>query len=349
MSLTVGGAETFVVDTADVIRAGDNPKVNGVLEVNGVLQTYPVELQAGRILEVDDTLTLTDTRTEYSADVTGTLTVEGGSLTLNDTRQPALDEDTSDGSLFVARVLQATASDSDSISIELDRVRDLVAIANDSDIADAQGFIGTNLSATASDSDSATSELTRTRLLDADATDTDNAQATAERVRFVAADASDSDSAQTVFLATSQSTDPRQATIDLIGGTGGWPDTEPELYLNEEVPHKSKENNADPAIYVHQPTSGPTERFSAEGGTLNEIETVRLDIWVLGNQSEAREYRNRVIDVFQDYMNDNFTRTEFHDVDPQESTDFRHQKVTRQTDHYIYSVEIEFERLVDDF
>jgi hypothetical protein len=76
---------------------------------------------------------------------------------------------------------------------------------------------------------------------------------------------------------------------------------------------------------------------------------VRLDIWVLGNQSEAREYRNRVIDVFQDYMNDNFTRTEFHDVDPQESTDFRHQKVTRQTDHYIYSVEIEFERLVDDF
>jgi len=348
MSLVVAGGDVFVVGTTETLLVGNNPEVNGTLEVNGVLKTYPVELQAGRILEVTDSQTITGTDTEYSAEVAGTLTVEG-TLTLDNTVNPALDEDTAQAALFVARILQAVANDTDSLNVSLDRIRDLAVQTSDTDSLSVELVTGLLLEATASDSDTTTGKLTRLRLLDGDGVDTDTSIATAERVRLVGVTATDTDTAQTEFVVSSFATDPREVAIDLLKGNSGWPGDEPEFYLAEEVPMKGRQNNRNTAIYVQLIGGAGLNRYAPTDQTLQEIETVRVDIWTLEGESTAREYRNEVINTFRRYMADNFTRTKFHDVQPTDSTDFREQKIARQTDHYIYSVEIEFERLVENF
>ena len=124
----------------------------------------------------------------------------------------------------------------------------------------------------------------------------------------------------------------------------------PVIDFWDSVTQKAKENQTNPAIYVHSSGEEGLNRFSADRGTLEETETVLASVWVLGNskreaRKRARQYRNAVVRIFKSYMNDNFRDTEFHNIEPVNATDFRSQHIPRQTDHYIYTVEIEAERL----
>lgn len=270
-------------------------------------------LTAGRKIGVDsgDTKTIATATTEARAEVEGRLVVED-TLTLNGETNPAQDQDTS--------------------AAPLTRQRDLR-------VADAV------------DTDTATSVLQRQRFLDATGVDIDTAQSVATRVRFLTATATDEDEATTIFFPVSLKIDARAAIADILETFTVWPCENPRIEFSEDVPHKGKENYPDPAIYVATGGSDTVERFSADGDSLQERKTVSLDIWVLDSCNEqtpasiAEEYRRRVINILSAYMNDNFARTEFHNIEPVESTDFRQEHVARQTDHYIYTVEVETERL----
>jgi protein subunit release factor A len=114
--------------------------------------------------------------------------------------------------------------------------------------------------------------------------------------------------------------------------------------LIEDVPPKSRENRADPAIYIYNSDEG-IDRFSANTSDLEETTTIRLDVWTLAGATEAKAYRDDIVNTFKQYMRDNYNRTEFLDIEPSDAVDIRQTKISRQTDHYIYSVELEFERL----
>ena len=136
---------------------------------------------------------------------------------------------------------------------------------------------------------------------------------------------------------------------ELINGTV-WTLETPEIDYWDDVPHKGKENRANPAIYVHSSGADSIDRFSADKGSTHEIESVLASVWTLGSTDSesrryARKYRDDLIRIAENYMNDNFGDTEFHNIEPIESNDFRGQHLPRQTDHYIYTVEIEAERL----
>ena len=124
----------------------------------------------------------------------------------------------------------------------------------------------------------------------------------------------------------------------------------PVIEFWDSVTHKARENQTNPTIYVHSAGEGGLSRFSADRGTLEESETVLASVWVLGDskrqaRKNARQYRDAVVRIFKSYMNDNFRDTEFHNIEPVNATDFRSQHNPRDTDHYIYTVEIETERL----
>lgn len=327
-----------------------------------------------------DTLTLAsgDTKTvERVLTVEGEVEVEGRLIVNNvhTLESVSNDADTSTGTLNRIRNLIAgesplKISSGDTVTVDSQQreggvvvegrlvVNDVLEVTNTQPAKDADStdiflenfipFVGN-----ATDTDTSTATAKRTRDLASQSVDADSTTATLNRIRNLISDISDVDDAEAKILFSSAKTDPRQFAIDVMDNISNWPDGQAEIYRNEDVPHKSKENNADPAIYVHIPTGGDSERFSAEKVDLIETDTVRMNIWIAPNANKdgaalARDYRDKVVRIFQRYMNDNFEFTEFHDVQPTETTDFRHQKIARQTDHYIYQVEIETERIDTD-
>lgn len=384
MSLEVPEGDRRIINAEKTFYAGPNPVIEGELQSSGVFVTTSVPLRFGRILDVSTDTTIDGTRSEASAEVTGTLTV-AGTLTLNDTVNPARNLDTSTAQGVVGLFLEAVADDGESAPATLQRLRSLIAqgsdpsefstaeliaglilrtTASDTDTAEAlatrtrtlqaalddadEGIVDLGiriiLAATATDADSLTSGLARLRLLGGDGTDPDSATLTAERVRLLASAGSDTDAGQTVFLPVSNATDPREAARDLLNGGVGWTYERPEIDLIEDVPPKARENRVDPAIYIYTSTEG-LDRFSANTDDLDETTTIRLDVWTLAGAAQAKAYRDDIVNTFKQYMRDNYNRTEFLDIEPSDAVDVRQTKISRQTDHYIYSVELEFERL----
>jgi len=286
--------------------------------------------------------------------VSGDLQVSGN-LTVNDVRKldaDAFDPDSSVAPLETIRELTVLASDADQSSTNITRLRDMIAAANDVDTAVADAVLVREIVATASDSDSSQTPLTRIRELDSDASDADNvAGIETERVRFLVASADNTDSAATVFLPVSTSVDSRETVIELLSKVKRWPDQDPIIKRVEDTTPKTRQNTTEPAIYVHKPVDDDITRFSAESLALEEDETVEIYIYILETEDEtpperaAREYRNRIVNVMSGYMNDNYTRTEFLYLEPTGATDARASTIARQTDHYVYSVEIETHRL----
>jgi hypothetical protein len=139
---------------------------------------------------------------------------------------------------------------------------------------------------------------------------------------------------------------------ELVNGTV-WTYGEPVVEKYESTSIKAKNNRTETAIYIHKPDSDGIDRFSAsQDPLLEQIDTIRLTVWYLGSASDtppsdkiAKQYRDDIIDIARTYMNDNFTDTTFHNLEPTDATDFRHQNISRQTDHYIYGVTVEVDRL----
>lgn len=139
------------------------------------------------------------------------------------------------------------------------------------------------------------------------------------------------------------STDGVQTVINVLSDAtqfGYWSLDAPEVYHNQEVAQKSKENNPDPAIYVWSPVDGSLEQFSGDNTVLDERRTVEAQVWTLDSQN-AETYHQEIIDLLQRYADDNYRNTNFHWIQPQSATDNRSEHITRRTDHYILSVQVE--------
>ena len=274
------------------------------------------------------------------------------------------------------REAEATAVDVDSATAVTTRIRELAAATTDADSSTAVTERGRELLTTATDTDVGQSDAERIRNLVAgrigetflirdgttetisDPTTASNVQASGRLV--LTSDltvngrtraAQDSDSGTTVYLSSTDATDPRAAIIELLERFEPWPDTDPLIKRIEDTTPKTRQNTTQPAIYVHKPVGDELTRFSAESLALEEDETVELYIYILQTEDQtpperaAREYRNRVINALSGYMDDNYARTEFLYLEPSGATDARASTIARQTDHFVYTVEIDTHRL----
>jgi len=148
-------------------------------------------------------------------------------------------------------------------------------------------------------------------------------------------------------MSVSDSTDPTDAVIDILvaSDTSEWTFSKPGIKRYEDISVKGRENTQSDTVYVHSPTELSLDRFSAEPADQTEEGNAQILIYSLV-ENRAREHARDVVEIIRQYMNDNYDSTEFHNIEPTAIVDNRAQKVARQTDHFVYAVDIEMERLV---
>jgi hypothetical protein len=138
-------------------------------------------------------------------------------------------------------------------------------------------------------------------------------------------------------------TDPLQAIANILDGI------DPQFYQFSnpdsvqpvwDVTQKGRENDPRPALYVWSPVESTEDAFSGDYGHLDEMNTIQVDVWTLDPQ-ESLAYANDIVDLLTAYGRDNENLTQFLHIRPQTVNDTRAEKVVRQTDHYVTSVQIE--------
>lgn len=152
--------------------------------------------------------------------------------------------------------------------------------------------------------------------------------------------------------ATSNSTDPVQATVDLLEGAASsvWTHADPDVFNRWETTQQHREQYAQPAIYVWSPIEGTFDRLSADNAYLDETQTIECSVWVLNDASEnsakkCADYGDDLIQFLSSYGNDNEAKTSFHGVNPTNVNDLRAENIPRQSDHFLVEVQAEFDNL----
>lgn len=147
-------------------------------------------------------------------------------------------------------------------------------------------------------------------------------------------------------MSVSDATDPTDAVIDILvdSDTSEWSFPKPSIERYEDVPVKSRENAQADYLYVHSPTEMTLERFSADPVVQTEDGSAQILVYALA-EARARQHARDSVTILRGYMNDNYAATEYHDIEPTAIIDNRAQKIARQTDHYIYAVDVEMERI----
>ena len=140
--------------------------------------------------------------------------------------------------------------------------------------------------------------------------------------------------------------DPVDAIVDILNATdtSEWSNTKPSIYRHDEVASKERENKQDDAVYVRSLATMELDRFSADNAEQTEDGQIQVLVYTL-DANRSNQHARDIVEILQNLMNDNYTETGFLSVEPTGLADNRAAKVTRQTQHFIYLVEVETHRL----
>ena len=134
------------------------------------------------------------------------------------------------------------------------------------------------------------------------------------------------------------------AIVDLLDAADAseWTPATPTVERYWDVAQSEKGPGADQPgeLYVWSPTTSSLEQFSMDGARFDRTDSIEVQVWTL-DETEARQYQTDVTDILSSYLDDNRVETPYSTVEPTGLNDFREQKTTRQTDHYVMSVEVD--------
>jgi hypothetical protein len=147
-------------------------------------------------------------------------------------------------------------------------------------------------------------------------------------------------------MSITSASDPVDAIVDILNATdtAEWTFSKPEIYRHDEVSSKDRENNQDDAVYVRSLATMELDRFSADNAEQTEDGQVQVLVYSY-DANRSNQHARDIVEFLQSLMNDNYDQTGFLSVEPTGLADNRAAKVTRQTRHYIYLVEVETHRL----
>ena len=141
--------------------------------------------------------------------------------------------------------------------------------------------------------------------------------------------------------------DPVDAAFDLLDGEELAFQTVPDVFRWHDVDESERGpgQGQAPHLYVWQPTGGPIERFSADGVLLHHPNEA-VEVWAYSLvESEVKQLAEEVVNFFAEFMDNQMQETAFADIQPVNKEDLRSQTSRARTEHYIYRVEIQLERL----
>ena len=140
--------------------------------------------------------------------------------------------------------------------------------------------------------------------------------------------------------------DPVDAIVEILNATDAaeWTNSKPEIYRHDEVASKERESKQDDAVYVRSLATMELDRFSADNAEQTERGQVQVLVYSY-DANRSNQHARDIVEILQSLMNDNYTQTGFLSVEPTGLADNRAAKVTRQTRHFVYLVEVETHRL----
>jgi len=115
-------------------------------------------------------------------------------------------------------------------------------------------------------------------------------------------------------------------------------------YWDEAQSERGQAADQPPRLYVWQPASESHDKFSLDGDTSDDSVTIEVLIYSL-DEIEAKRYAADVRGILQLYINDNKDVTQYTDIKPVATNDYRQQSNHRATDQYVLSVEIDMRTL----
>lgn len=134
----------------------------------------------------------------------------------------------------------------------------------------------------------------------------------------------------------------------LVAGVDPWSVTPPEVrpYWEDAQNEKGPGAGQPPVVYVWSPVDTTFERFSVDEANLRENSTVELQAWSL-DATEVKQLYNDLVQIMSKYLDDNKDLTPYADIQPSSGSDFREQKNARSTQHYIMSIQVDTDGLID--
>lgn len=147
--------------------------------------------------------------------------------------------------------------------------------------------------------------------------------------------------------ATSSNVEAVETIVGLLenADSTNWQNSDPDrIDQFQEFSEKGRQNYPDPALYIWSPVDADLQAFDAEYSHIDETRTVEIQVWTLDNTDTA-QYHQDVIDFVAQYGNDNEENTTFHRIRPTSADDLRSEKVARQTDHYVATVQAQLRKL----
>ena len=147
-------------------------------------------------------------------------------------------------------------------------------------------------------------------------------------------------------MSITSDSDPVDAIVEILKATdtAEWTNSKPEIYRHDKVASKERENKQDDAVYVRSLATMELDRFSADNAEQTEDGQIQVLVYTL-DANRSNQHARDIVEILQNLMNDNYTETGFLSVEPTGLADNRAAKVTRQTQHFIYLVEVETHRL----
>jgi len=141
------------------------------------------------------------------------------------------------------------------------------------------------------------------------------------------------------------------AIINLLNAAANtaWPnDTAPDVFRYQDRSQQERGPGAGqvPHLYVWSPTTSSIEQFTRDGTRFNRSDVIDILVYSF-EETTARTYRDAAVEILSQYLDDNETETPYSTVEPTGLNDYREQKATRQTQHFVMGLEVEPRGLTD--
>jgi len=120
-----------------------------------------------------------------------------------------------------------------------------------------------------------------------------------------------------------------------------------EIYRHDEVAPKNRENNPTPSAYVFESTGLEINRLGITPGepdSQTQDGGVFIRIYAL-TEDTAKTLSAEVFAYFKQFLDDNYTETDFLNFEISSISDARASRISRQTRHYVFEIEVQTERL----
>lgn len=137
-----------------------------------------------------------------------------------------------------------------------------------------------------------------------------------------------------------------ETIVDLLDQSDAtdWTNSKPSRIAQvNEYTHKGRSNFADPALYVWSPQTKTITKFSADGDHMLDDAFTEILVLTL-DKTKSQEYARDTVQFLSQYYNAS-DDTDFYTIAPTEMSDLRNEKTPRQTEHYLFSVQVEPRKL----